>query len=337
MRPPLDIALLAFDGVQVLDITGPAAVFAAANDAANQEYYRVHILSPAGGAVQSNSAVRLMTQALRSVAPDKVDTWLVAGGDAQGLERLARDARARQWALRASVRARRYGSICTGAFVLADFGLLDGRRVATHWQSCAQLAGAFSEVQVDANALYVEDGRVWTSAGVTTGIDMSLALVAQDLGNPVANAIARRLVLYARRPGYQSQFSPVLRAQARADEPFADLIQWMKEHLAEKLDVPTLAAQVAMSDRSFHRKFTDAMGETPAHFVETLRLDQARQLLSAGSGLKQIAAQTGYLSPAQLSRAFERRFGMTPLLFRRMHVELPEAQPSADRARAGRA
>lgn len=310
MPSPLDIALLAFDGVQVLDITGPAAVFAAANDAARREVYRVHILSPAGGVVQSNSAVRLVTQALKTVAPEAVDTWLVAGGDEDGLRRLASNTRLRKWAWQASTRARRYGSICTGAFVLADLGLLDGKRVATHWQSCSQLAGAYAGVQVDANALYVEDGRVWTSAGVTTGIDMSLAL-------------------YARRPGYQSQFSPVLRAQQRADEPFADLIHWMKEHLALRLDVPTLAARVAMSDRSFHRRFTEAVGETPAHFVETLRLDQARQLLSAGSPLKQIAAQTGYLGAAQLSRAFERRFGMTPLLFRRMHAGEPEAQASA--------
>lgn len=329
MDAPLDIALLAFDGVQVLDITGPAAVFAAANDAARREVYRVQILSPAGGVVQCNSAVRLVTQALKTVSPEAVDTWLVAGGDEEGLRRLAGNARLRQWARQASTRARRWGSICTGAFVLADLGLLDGKRVATHWQSCTQLAGAYAGVQVDPNALYVEDGRVWTSAGVTTGIDMSLALVARDLGNPVANAIARRLVLYARRPGYQSQFSPLLQAQQRADEPFADLVHWIKAHLAQRLDVPTLAARVAMSDRSFHRRFTEALGETPARFVETLRLDQARQLLSAGSPLKQIAAQTGYLSAAQLSRAFERRFGMTPLLFRSMHVEAPQAKAGA--------
>lgn len=329
MASPLHIALLAFDGVQVLDIAGPASVFAAANDAVGTAFYRVHILSAAGGNVQSNCAVKLATQALKTVAPRTIDTWLVAGGDAQGLWKLAGNTEVKKWALQASVKARRYGSICTGAFVLADFGLLDGKRIATHWEACSELAGCFPEVEVDSNALYVEDGRVWTSAGVTTGIDMSLALVARDLGNPVANAIAKRLVLYARRPGYQSQFSPVLTAQTRADEPFSDLINWMKEHLPERLDVPTLAARVAMSDRSFHRKFTDVMGETPARFVETLRLDQARNLLSAGSSLKEIAAKTGYLTAAQFSKAFERRFGMTPLLFRKMHAEETSGPVSA--------
>lgn len=321
MAPPLIVAILAFDGVQVLDVTGPAAVFAAANDAARKMFYRVHILSPDGGNVQSNSAIRLATDALDSLAPHKVDVWLIAGGDDKGLARFAADERVREWTLKASKKARRYGSICTGAFALAEFGLVGGKRVATHWQGCSELAGRYPEVQVDSNALYVEDGRVWTSAGVTTGIDMSLAMVARDLGNPIANAIAKRLVLYARRPGYQSQFSPVLTAQARADDPFADLINWMKEHLSDRLDVPTLAAKAAMSDRSFYRKFTTLIGETPAHFVETLRLDQARNLLSTGISLKEIAAKTGYASAGQLSKAFDRRFGMAPMFFREMHIE----------------
>jgi transcriptional regulator GlxA family with amidase domain len=174
-------------------------------------------------------------------------------------------------------------------------------------------------IQVDSNALFVQDGQVWTSAGVTTGIDMCLEIVSNDLGADIANAIAKRLVLYARRPGYQSQFSPILRAQTRADAPFATLIQWMQERLADTLDVPTLAAQAAMSERSFHRKFTHSLGVTPAHFVETLRLDQARLLLATGISLKEVAAKTGYTSAPQLSKAFERRFGMSPLLFREMH------------------
>jgi transcriptional regulator GlxA family with amidase domain len=203
--------------------------------------------------------------------------------------------------------------------VLAHFGLIDGKRVATHWEACSELAKRFPKVHVDANALYVEDGRVWTSAGVTTGIDMALALVERDLGSAIASAIAKRLVLYARRPGYQAQFSPVLIAQMRADEPFSELINWIKDNLSEKLDVSTLAARVAMSDRSFHRKFTSLIGETPAHFVESLRLDQARNLLSAGISLKEIAARTGYSSAVQFSKAFDRRFGMAPTLFREVH------------------
>lgn len=319
MSSSLDIALLAFDGFQILDVTGPASVFAAANDAAGKAVYRVHILSVAGGDVRSNSTLRLKTRALTALAPRAVDTWLVAGGDARGLRSLAASAEFGKWALQASAKARRFGSVCTGAFVLAHLGLLDHKRVATHWRACAELARRFPNVHVDADALYVEDGRLWTSAGVTTGIDMSLAMVAQDLGSPIANAVAKRLVLYARRPGYQSQFSPVLMAQTRADGSFKELVDWMKERLSEKLDVPALAARAGMSDRNFHRKFTDAVGETPARFVESLRLDQARNLLSTGLSVKEIAARTGYSNAAQLSKAFDRRFGMAPLLFREMH------------------
>jgi transcriptional regulator GlxA family with amidase domain len=215
---------------------------------------------------------------------------------------------------------RRYGSVCTGAFVLASAGLLDGKRVATHWASCARLAEKFPALSVDAEALYVVDGKVWTSAGVTTGIDMALALVEADLGAATANLIARHFVLYARRPGYQSQFSPMLQAQAAADAPFASLIDWMQDHLDRELDVPTLARHAGYSERSFYRKFTEATGKTPAHFVEDLRLDAARTLLSKGLALKTIAGRVGLKSSARLGQAFERRFGMPPSLFRQMHA-----------------
>ena len=167
-------------------------------------------------------------------------------------------------------------------------------------------------MSVDAEALYVVDGKVWTSAGVTTGIDMALALVEADLGAATANLIARHFVLYARRPGYQSQFSPMLQAQAAADAPFAALIDWMQDHLDRELDVPTLARHAGYSERSFYRKFTEATGKTPAHFVEDLRLDAARTLLSKGLSLKTIAGRVGLKSSARLGQAFERRFGMPP-------------------------
>lgn len=318
---PRQVALLAFDGIQVLDISGPAAVFGAANDAAGLPFYRVHVLSPGGGAVTSNCGLALLTAPIASVKPGALDTVLVAGGSKAGLGALAQDTAVQAWMAQACARARRYGSICTGAFALAAFGLLDGKRVATHWEAVGILGARHPDVQVDANALYVEDGRVWTSAGVTTGIDMCLALVARDLGDAVAHTIARRLVLYARRPGYQSQFSPVLAAQARGDHGFASLVDWMRAHLTTPLDVERLADRAGMSPRTFHRRFTDALGETPARFVETLRLDHARQLLVSSIGLKEIAAQSGYATPGQFSKAFVRRFGVSPGLFREMHGE----------------
>lgn len=319
MPKPPNVAILTFHGCQVLDVTGPAMVFQAANDVSSQEHYNVHILSPDGGIIRTNSAVELATKPLSDLPPRAIDTLLIAGGDVSGLTVLAADREVRKWAIHASTKARRYGSICTGTFALARFDLLGGKRVATHWSACSELAELCPEAHVDANALFVNDGRLWTSAGVTTGIDMSLAMVAADLGDVIANAIAKRLVLYARRPGYQSQFSPVLSAQSHADAPFAQLIEWIRENLAGSLEVPKLAARVSMSERTFLRNFTRSMGVTPARFVETLRLDQARVYLAAGMSLKEIATKVGYLTGAQLSKAFDRRFGMNPSLFRELH------------------
>ena len=294
-------------------------VFEAGNNVSEKARYNVQILSARGGRIQTNSAVALVTKPFRGVPPRAIDTLLIAGGDPPGLRMLMADRSVRKWAVRTSRKARRYGSVCTGAFALAHFGLLGGKRVATHWSACTELAKLCPDAHVDVNAPFVNYGRLWTSAGVTTGIDMSLAMVAADLGETVANAIAKRLVLYARRPGYQSQFSPVLSAQSHAEAPFTDLIDWIRENLAGPLDVPRLAARVSMSERTFQRNFTRSIGVTPAHFVETLRLDQTRVYLAAGLSLKEIAAKVGYRTGAQLSKAFDRRFGMTPFLFRELH------------------
>lgn len=333
MPSPLNIALLAFDGMQILDVTGPAAVFAAANDALGKKFYRVHIVSASGGARQSNCAVKLATVSLKTVPPRSVDTLLLTGGDADGLRALAAKRAVQEWVSLAAAKARRFGSVCTGAFLLGRFGLIGGKRVATHWSACSAFALHYPEVTVDAEALYVVDGRLWTSAGVTTGIDMSLAMVEQDLGSAIAGDIAKRLVLYARRPGYQSQFSPVLNAQVRAGAPFAELVDWMRAHLTGPLDVPRLAARAAMSERSFHRKFTESMGETPARFVETLRLDRVRHLLGTGASLKEIARKTGFSTAAQLSLSFERRFGIAVVLFREMHTQAAAAGATVKAAR----
>lgn len=319
MSKPVVVVILTFPGCQVLDVTGPAMVFEGGNDALGKAYYKVHVVSAEGGAIKTSCAVSLDTISIAAIPPGPIDTLLIAGGDDRGLEQLTADPSVRKWVIGTSKKARRYGSICTGAFALAGYGLLDGKRVATHWSKCAELAERWPNIEVDRNALFVKEDRLWTSAGVTTGIDMSLEMVSADVGNTVAHAIAKRLVLYSRRPGYQAQFSPVLNAQSQAEAPFAALIQWMRENLAQPLDVPRLADKVAMSERTFLRKFSQSMGETPAHFVETLRLDQTRNLLAAGLSLKDIAAKTGYSTAAQLSKAFDRRFGMTPVLFRELH------------------
>jgi len=315
MTKPCRVRLLAYEGCQILDVTGPAAVFGAANEDRDRPFYDVGIVSPDGGAVTTNCGVALQSARIGG----QPDILLVAGGSA-GLRAVMAREDVRRWLCKAAPGTKRFGSVCTGAFVLAAAGLLDGKRVATHWASCARLADRFPALSVDAEALYVVDGKVWTSAGVTTGIDMALALVEADLGAATANLIARHFVLYARRPGYQSQFSPMLQAQATADAPFASLIDWMQDHLERDLDVPTLARHAGFSERSFYRKFTEATGKTPAHFVEDLRLDAARTLLGKGLSLKAIAGRVGLKSSGRLGQAFERRFGMAPSLFREMHA-----------------
>ena len=315
------IALIAFDGFQILDITGPASVFSAANDALGKPYYQVVTVSAKGGLVSSHAGISIQSQSYQSSKSASIDTLLVAGGSEDGLEALSRNEPFMKWIKQTAQGTRRYGSVCTGAFVLGRLGLLKKKKVATHWGSCQKLATLYPEAEVDANALFVNQGKLWTSAGVTTGIDMSLEMVAQDLGTEIANIIAKRLVLYAKRPGYQSQFSPLLKAQANAEPQFLKLIEWLRERLDQNIDIPRMAERMAMSERSFYRKFTQCFGETPRDYVEKLRLDNARNLLSSKTSLKQIAILNGYSTAAQLTKAFERRFGVSPMMFRKMHCQ----------------
>jgi transcriptional regulator GlxA family with amidase domain len=312
------VALLVYPGLQILDAAGPAAVFTTANRCIGRHVYEVDLVSSSGQAVPSNSAVTVLTRPLRQYAARHVHTFLLVGGESTAVAAAMRDRALTRWLKQAAKFAARYGSVCTGTFVLAAAGLLQGRRVATHWEGCAELAQRFPTLSVDSDALYVEDGPVWTSAGVTTGIDMALYMVERDLGAAVASEVAQRLVVYSRRPGHQSQFSPLLLAQCRSDAPYAALIDWMQAHLHETLDVERLAKRAGQSERDFHRKFQSALGETPARFVESLRLDQVRALLLHDVSLKEIAQQTGFGSAVRLSRSFERRFGVKPSLFREM-------------------
>ena len=320
------VALLVYPGFELLDASGPASVFAQANrvlgEGGKRAFYAVEMMSPGGGLVISSSGVSLQTRALARMPSAKVDTLLIAGAEAESLRRVIAELAVRRWVPRCARTAARFGSVCAGTFVLAALGLLDGKRVATHWDACSKLAEMYPSVIVDPDTLYVVDGNVWTSAGVATSIDMALAMVSRDVDATVASLVAKRLVLYTRRPGYQSQFSPLLRAQVRADSPFAELISWLQANLDRPLDVPSLAARAGLSERSFYRKFLAATGESPARFIETVRLDAARMLLSQELSLKAIAAQVGLSPTARLTEAFERRFGVTPRLFRAMHASL---------------
>jgi transcriptional regulator GlxA family with amidase domain len=318
------VAMLVYPGFELLDATGPASVLAGANRAlrraGKRPFYTLETVSPAGGLVASNSGVAVDSRALSRLSPSKVDTLLIAGAEEEAVRTAIGEPELRRWVTRCAASAGRFGSVCSGVFVLASLGLLHGKRVATHWEVCAQLAELYSTVTVDGDALYVVDGKLWTSAGVSTGIDMALAMVAHDLEGVIAGDVAKRLVLYARRPGHQSQFSTLLRVQAQADNPFEELIGWMQAHLDSRLDVATLARRAGLSERTFHRRFIAATGETPARFVESLRLDAGRLLLSQKLPIKTIAATIGLFPTARFSEAFARRFGVSVSLFREMHA-----------------
>lgn len=278
------------------------------------------LASSRGGAIASSAGVTVGTVSSADVLPERTDTFLMPGGEWRGVMEAAGDAAAKEWAASMCRAAERYGSVCSGAAIMAEWGLLDGRRVATHWRGCRELQRRHPGIRVDSSAIFVEDGAVWTSAGITAGIDMSLAMVERDLGASLAHRIARRLVLYARRPGTQSQFSELLDAQERANDEYGGLIAWMGENLRGSLDVETLSRLASQSPRTFHRRFTAATGRTPAAFVEALRLDRARTLLGDPAiRLKEVAGVSGFGSPERLARAFQRAFGISPSTYRALH------------------
>ena len=312
------IALFAFDGAQLLDITGPASVFGLTGALGTREAYKIVVASPRGGLVESSCGVVLQTLAISKLNPGKVHTLLVAGGTPEAMARATAHPATRKWLPMCAQTAQRFGSVCSGALVLASLGMLGKARVTTHWASCRALA-EFPDVSVDVNSLFVAEGKLWTSAGVSTGIDMALAMVERDIGRTMADRVAKFMVLYSRRPGFQSQFSELLQVQAAANGGFGDLAVWVQERIARRFDVAHLAARTGLSERSFYRKFVRATGQTPAKFVERLRLDAARALLARGLPLKTVAARTGMGSAHRLRAAFERTFGITPSTFRRIH------------------
>jgi transcriptional regulator GlxA family with amidase domain len=273
----------------------------------------VQLFSPQGGRVRTSSGIGLMTEPLAAAVG--LDTLLLTGAaTADDVRCTAADA-----SLAATVRAlapglRRLGSVCSGAFLLAAWGLLDGHRATTHWAGSQRLRRGFPAVDVAPDALYVQSGRLWTSGGVTAGIDMALAMVAEDGGKWLAARVAQELILPARRVGNQSQYAQVLQAQAGR---YAELVDWARARLAEPLGVERLAEQAGESPRSFHRHFVDATGQTPAAFVEALRLQAARDQLAAGASLKVAARAAGFASETVMGRAFQRRLGLSPAEYRR--------------------
>lgn len=312
-----DVVLVIFEGVQALDVAGPLDVFTAANGFLPEEdHYNCILVAGSTQRLRSSSGMWMVADLSFDQAERAFHTVLVAGG--QCLPTSAPDALMSAWLKQWGVVAQRYGSICTGAFALGHAGLLDGRTVTTHWLCSTQLATQFPAANVEHDRIYARDDRLVTSAGVTAGIDLGLALVAEDHGPALSLACAKALVVVAQRQGGQSQFSPLLTSVSEPETPLGKVQTYVMDHIHESFPVERLADIGGVSPRSIARLFVSELGITPHEFVEGVRLDQARNLLESTEGaLKTIAFDCGFASPDQMRSAFQRRLNVTPQQYRR--------------------
>lgn len=306
------IAILVFPDFQLLDAAGPISVFEVAGRIARTPA-SIKVVSVTPGEVRSSSGVAMVARGLKSA--ERADTLIFAGGE--GVRAASRCKRTLAFARTAARRGCRVASVCSGAYVLAEAGLLDGRRATTHWGRTHDFIARYPNVRLEADRIFVRDGNIWTSAGITAGIDLALALVAEDCGEEVARATARQLVVYHRRAGGQSQFSSLIELEAPTGR-FAELLGWARAHLDRPLTVECLAEQAGMSARHFARAFVAETGMTPSKAVERLRLEVARQAVqSGGEAIERVAQSTGFGDPERMRRAFIRAFGQPPQALRR--------------------
>jgi len=314
---PRRIDILAFPDVQLLDVSGPLQVFASANElslaSGASAPYTARVIATAAGEIQSTAGLGLFAQPLPA-ADQATDTLIIAGG--RGVHPASKDAAQVAWVRERASQCRRVASVCTGAFLLAAAGLLDERRAVTHWAHCEQLGHRYPAVRVDPAPIFIRDGSVWTSAGVTAGIDLALALVEDDLGRALALDVARELVVFLKRPGGQAQFSATLSLQKTGNR-FGDLHAWIAENMSAELSIATLAERAGMSERSFVRHYRAQTGVTPARAIDQLRLEAARRLLGDTSfPVKRVAARCGFGSEETMRRSFLRSTGVTPQAYR---------------------
>ena len=304
------IVIVTFDAAQILDVTGPLEVFSTASRYLESATYRTEVVTTTGGFVTASCGLDFASSLISEVS-GPIDTLVVAGGI--GMETAIADEELLHHVRRLAADARRITSVCSGAFVLGAAGLLDGRRATTHWDACGLLGERYAGVTVEADAIYVRDGEVWTSAGVTAGIDLALALVADDHGPTAAATVARRLVVYLQRSGGQAQFSSLLTAQAAETAPINDLMTWLLDHLTDDLSVAALARHTNLSERQFSRVFKSEVGVTVADHVEAVRLESACRLLETTTRtVEQVAVACGFRAPETMNRVFRRRLNTTP-------------------------
>lgn len=308
-----NICFLVYPGFEILDLTGPLSAFDKANTSSLSPKYRIWVASLDGGVVASSSGLEVVTT---PIGQETSDTFIVVGGTTDDLPAI--DGRTIATVRRQAAAARRVASVCTGVFLLAEAGLLEGRTVTTHWRCAAALQRRYPGLSVEGDRIFVKDGNVWTSAGITSGIDLALALIEEDLGIEASRATARSLVVYHRRPGGQSQFSALLELDPPSDR-FRSVLTYVREHIDDKLSIETLASVACLSARQFSRSFTAETGETPAKAVERLRAEAARERIEDGmEPIEIIAKKVGFGDPERMRRAFMRLFGHPPQSLRRL-------------------
>jgi len=313
------IAVVALPGVQLLDVSGPLDVFAQANVEAGKKFYAMKVVASQRGPIHSSSGVRLLPDLVAGESAERIDTLLVAG--APNAAEIALSHHALQWLRATAARSRRYGSICTGAFVLAATGLLDGKRVTTHWAAVEDLARAFPSLRIDEDALYVRDGKLRTAAGVTAGLDLALALVEEDLGRDIAKRVASQLVMYFKRPGGQLQFSRKGETRPMGRSVLQEVQRWVAARPELNHSIASLAEHTGLSPRHFARLFHAEVGITPAAWVETARIAAARTLLENGHDTpKLVASKCGFANVDTLRRAFTKHVGVSPAEYRKQHT-----------------
>lgn len=306
------VVIVAFEGANPLDIAGPSSAFDMANRIVPGSYDLCHA-SLGGGECGTESGLRLSSLRALGQIEGPIDTLIIAGGDEEALVKAGTDAQFIDEVRRLASGARRAGSVCTGAFLLGAAGLLENRRAVTHWASCDRLASMFDGVTVCPDAVFVRDGKIFTSAGMSASLDLSLGLIEEDLGHRVAAKVARTMVLFLRRPGGQSQFSEVLAAQEKAGGAYGDLVSWVVENPSADLSVGALAERVGTSERTFQRRFRREVGRTPSEFVRAVRVEAARRWLEETDWpLKRVAERSGFGSVDTLERAFQRAYQRSP-------------------------
>lgn len=309
------IVVLVYPDVLAMDFCGPMEAFAMANSLANRSLYRLSLAAATSSPVRTSLGICIVPTCTLADLEGAIDTLLIAGG--YGHVVASRDRTLTDWLRDAAPRARRHGSICTGAFLLAASGLLDGKRATTHWALASSFARDFPASTLDVDSIFVRDGQTYTSAGITAGIDLALALIEEDHGRTFALRVARSLVVFLKRPGGQSQFSTHLQAQFSSIPAVRKAQEWALGHLAGDLSAKALAAHVGMSERNFRRLFVDELRETPREYVERIRLDEARRLIEdTDLSVQIITKRCGFGTVYSLRRAFVRQFGVTPQWYR---------------------